>query len=396
MSKQARHFYEFDSFRLDETERVLLRGGEPVPLSPKLFDTLLALVRNSGHIVEKEDLIRQVWPDTFVEENNLSQYISTLRRTLGDGRHEQRCIETVPRRGYRFAVSVREAWDADGETVGATRTKVSLSVQEEIEEDDLEAGRDGSGEARARNEAATWARGSMTLTFAALAVAAAGVAFGLHQSIKHRRPATESRISAGATAVQFSEGFTIKTFDPSVWPRADAEIGVEGFVIEDFEDAALVEGLRIELSDSADAFGPTATLPMAFHPDINDSGGARVFVPGVWDGSRVLINRRAPPPHGYADYVWGDVTFHIPGGASSFGFSLHEMDLNTELSVNSISLVNVRRLLPSGSTRGGYLRIDAAPGRAIFSVKIANSANDKTGDGLAFDHVAFAPLQQRR
>lgn len=399
MSKQARHFYEFDSFRLDETERVLLRGGEPVPLSPKLFDTLLALVRNSGHIVEKEDLIRQVWPDTFVEENNLSQYISTLRRTLGDGRHEQRYIETVPRRGYRFAVSVREAWGADGQTVGATRTKVSLSVKEETEEVDDSEMRRGA-ETRSNGKPA---RAAAPLALAALVVMTAGGVFGLYQFNGPRRPATETRVSRVSTitpsvspGAPAPQAFRIKTFDPSVWPRADAEIGVEGFVIEDFEDAALVEGLRIELSDSTDDFGPTGALPMAFHPDVNDPGGARVFVPGVWDGSRVLINRRAPPPHGYADYAWGDVTFHIADGASSFGFSLHEMDLNTELSVNGVSQVNVRRLLPSGSTRGGYVRIDAARGAAIYSVKVANSANDKTGDGLAFDHVAFAPFEQRR
>jgi hypothetical protein len=67
------------------------------------------------------------------------------------------------------------------------------------------------------------------------------------------------------------------------------------------------------------------------------------------------------------------------------------MDLNTELSINGISHVNLRRLLPSGSTRGGYVRIDAKPGFSIYSVKVANSANRETGDGLAFDHVAFNP-----
>jgi len=107
---------------------------------------------------------------------------------------------------------------------------------------------------------------------------------------------------------------------------------------------------------------------------------------------RLFINRSSPSPHDYSDYAWGDVTFHISGGASSFGFSLHEMDLNTELFVNGISLVNLRRLLPSGTTRGGYVRIDAAPGVAIRAVKIANSANETTGDGLGFDHVAFKPL----
>ena len=185
----------------------------------------------------------------------------------------------------------------------------------------------------------------------------------------------------------------IKTFDPGVWPRTDAEIGVEGFVIEDFEDDRLVEGLRIELSDTDYGFAVTDRLPMAFHPDIDDFGGARVFVAGVWDGSRLLLNRRSSPPHNYADFGWGDVTFHVAGGASAFGFSLHEMDLDTELYVNGISIFNLRRLLPSGSTRGGYVRIDAAPGEAIRTVKIANSSTPGTGDALGFDHVAFKPLR---
>jgi DNA-binding winged helix-turn-helix (wHTH) protein len=399
MSRQARHFYEFDSFRLDPDEQVLFRDGEPVPLSPKLFDTLLALVQNSGHIVEKEDLIRQVWPDTFVEENNLSQYVSTLRKALGDERRGRRYIETVPRRGYRFADGVREVWDEGAAAGGATRTKVSLVVKEEAEEEDDSEGRAGArewaGGKTARGFAAPLPRGPASLALTSLAVAA-GVVFGLYQLTENWRPAAGSRAPAALTAARPARGFAIKTFDPSVWPRPDEEIGVEGFVIEDFEDASLVEGLRVELSDSPEGFGPTDKLPTVFNPDVNDTGGGRVFVAGVWDGSRLLINRRSPPPHGYADYAWGDVTFHLPGGASSFGFSLHEMDLNTELSVNGVPQVNVRRLLPSGTTRGGYLRIDAAPGEAIYSVKVANSANDKTGDGLAFDHVAFAPLGRRR
>ena len=133
MSKPVNHFYEFDSFQVDAEERVLRRNGVPVPLPPKIFDTLLVLVEQSGHIVDKEELIRKVWPDTFVEENNLSQYISVLRKTLGDERHEQRYIETVPRRGYRFAAGVRESWSENGEVLRATQTKVSLVIKEEEE-----------------------------------------------------------------------------------------------------------------------------------------------------------------------------------------------------------------------------------------------------------------------
>ena len=102
-----RRYYNFDSFRIDPIERVLLRDDKPVSLSPKVFDTLLALVQHSGHIVSKDELVEIVWPDTFVEENNLTQYVAAARRALGDNRQEQRYIETIPKRGYRFAPSVR-------------------------------------------------------------------------------------------------------------------------------------------------------------------------------------------------------------------------------------------------------------------------------------------------
>lgn len=91
--------YEFGPFRLDPTERTLLRGNEIVPLTPKAFDTLYLLVRNSGHMLEKDEMIRALWPDTFVEEGSLSNNIFLLRKALGEN---PSFIETVPRRGYRF------------------------------------------------------------------------------------------------------------------------------------------------------------------------------------------------------------------------------------------------------------------------------------------------------
>src|SRR5215467_9568201 len=101
----AKRFYEFGHFRVDEGERVLLRLGEAVPLAPKVFDTLLALVKERGHVIAKERLMKELWPDTFVEESNLTYNVSQLRKTLGDG---ERYIETIPRRGYRFTAAVRE------------------------------------------------------------------------------------------------------------------------------------------------------------------------------------------------------------------------------------------------------------------------------------------------
>src|SRR5262245_26112481 len=108
MSLQTKHIYEFGPFRLDEAEHLLLRDGEAVPLQPKAFNLLLALVERHGHLLEKDELLKKVWPDTFVEEANLASNISQLRKALGDGENWHRYIETVPKRGYRFVASVKK------------------------------------------------------------------------------------------------------------------------------------------------------------------------------------------------------------------------------------------------------------------------------------------------
>ena len=97
--------YEFGPFRLDPAERKLWRSNQIVALTPKAFDTLYLLVRNSGRLLEKDDLIRMLWPDTFVEEGSLSNHIFLLRKALGEN---SAFIETVPRRGYRFVGAVRQ------------------------------------------------------------------------------------------------------------------------------------------------------------------------------------------------------------------------------------------------------------------------------------------------
>ncbi|MCA1578470.1 MAG: winged helix-turn-helix domain-containing protein [Acidobacteria bacterium] len=106
--------YEFGPYRLNLAQRSLTRDGETVALSPKATEILVRLVVNAGHVVEKDDLLRDVWPDTFVEESNLTQNIFVLRRALGDERAGPKYIETVARRGYRFVASVK-VYESDGE-----------------------------------------------------------------------------------------------------------------------------------------------------------------------------------------------------------------------------------------------------------------------------------------
>ncbi|HSK73927.1 MAG TPA: winged helix-turn-helix domain-containing protein, partial [Pyrinomonadaceae bacterium] len=124
-------FYEFGDYSLDTKERVLRREGESLFLPPKVFDTLLALVRQSGHLVERDSLLEEVWADTFVEEANLTVNISALRKVLGTKENGKPFIETVPRRGYRFAADVTELPDDAEIVVRRTRAKISVTTEEE-------------------------------------------------------------------------------------------------------------------------------------------------------------------------------------------------------------------------------------------------------------------------
>jgi len=108
MSHEPNRIYEFGPFRLEGAEHLLLRNGEAVPLQPKAFELLLILVKHHGHLLGKDELLKAIWPDTIVEEVNLANNISILRKALGAGANGQRFIETVPRRGYRFVAPVRE------------------------------------------------------------------------------------------------------------------------------------------------------------------------------------------------------------------------------------------------------------------------------------------------
>src|SRR5687767_11657140 len=137
MSKQVGRSYEFGRFRIDAAERRLVRDGEPVLLPPKAFDTLLALVEHSGHLLQKDELMKTVWPEAFVEENNLTQHVYVLRKVLGE-RDGEKYIETVPRIGYRFTADVNEVWDEGSDIVVENRTKYRVIVKEEIYEAEQE------------------------------------------------------------------------------------------------------------------------------------------------------------------------------------------------------------------------------------------------------------------
>ncbi len=130
MVQQDNHSFEFGRFRLKVAERVLLREGELVPLTPKVFDILLILVENGGQVVAKDDLMKRVWPNTFVEEGNLTQNISLLRKALGETPGGVQFIETVPRRGYRFVAETSETWGEQEASRGNGHKPAVTSIEQ--------------------------------------------------------------------------------------------------------------------------------------------------------------------------------------------------------------------------------------------------------------------------
>jgi DNA-binding winged helix-turn-helix (wHTH) protein len=135
IKEQPKRYYSFSAFRIDLRERVLFNERGVVPLTPKAFDTLLVLVENSHHVLTKEELMRRIWPDSFVEENNLAQNISLLRKVLSEeGGKGEKFIETVPKRGYRFIGDVRESVEDEPDLIIRERTRTRILIAEEADE----------------------------------------------------------------------------------------------------------------------------------------------------------------------------------------------------------------------------------------------------------------------
>lgn len=127
---KTRQLYEFGPFRLDPEKELLLREDETVPVAPKAFQILLVLIRHNKQVVTKDDLMKTIWPDTFVEEANLSRNIFLLRKALGESPQDHQYIVTVPGRGYRFAEDVQLVPDTELNVVAASHSKVEVQVEE--------------------------------------------------------------------------------------------------------------------------------------------------------------------------------------------------------------------------------------------------------------------------
>ncbi|MDQ3748575.1 MAG: winged helix-turn-helix domain-containing protein [Acidobacteriota bacterium] len=148
MRELQSQIYKFGEFRVDAAKRLLYgRENEPIALTPRVFDTLLYLVRNSGKVIEKDELMREIWTDSIVEENNLNKNISILRRILGENKSEHRFIVTIPGRGYKFVAEVRELSE-----VPSSEIQIPSLVESEISVPEL----NNESESQDNSESEIW------------------------------------------------------------------------------------------------------------------------------------------------------------------------------------------------------------------------------------------------
>jgi eukaryotic-like serine/threonine-protein kinase len=263
MTKPINHLYKFGPFLLDPAERRLLRDDKPVPLTPKAFDTLVVLVQHQGRLLEKDELMKELWPDTFVEESNLAFNVSTLRKALGEEQSEQRYIETVPKKGYRFAAQVTELTGQTAEPAGAGSASAQPLNQVE-----------SVAPARRR-----WLpRPFLWGVVGTLVLAAAAALFFRHLS--HLRWARESvsRVETLAQAHRYFEAY-------------DLAVAVRQYLPNDPAVSEVMATITDELSVTSDPPGARIYLKR-FSPDASGNFPPRQFV-GIAPFSKLPIARGA-------------------------------------------------------------------------------------------------------
>ena len=174
-NNSQKSFYEFGSFVLDESERLLFRGSEVIPLRPKVFNLLLALVEHSGRILSKDELINMVWSDAAVEEGSLARNISTLRKALGESSGEYRFIETIPWRGYRFVGPVKRSERGYGRLILEEYSAARIVISEDDQSDaKVRSEQQPIGQAlnqESRTESGVWWKSRIAILVGCLAVA---------------------------------------------------------------------------------------------------------------------------------------------------------------------------------------------------------------------------------
>jgi eukaryotic-like serine/threonine-protein kinase len=214
MSRPEDVTWEFGSFRLDAAQRLLFRNGELVPMSRKAVEILLLLLENHGQLVEKEELMRTVWPDAFVEESNVAVHISQLRKSLGAD--EGYRIDTIPRRGYRFVGAVQQAKAGPHSGESAPELSPASPLVSPIQEPEQILNVPPASASAHSNSFARRPSSAMWIVFglAATFVVAAGLLMGRHNfGARQPQPATQTALLPARYAVVLG-GFSNNTGDP--------------------------------------------------------------------------------------------------------------------------------------------------------------------------------------
>jgi len=244
MSLIQKEIYKFGPFSLDPEDRTLTREGTPLSLTPKVFDTLLCLVRNPGRILTKDELLKEIWPDTFVEEVNLAVNISTLRKAFGENPQDGRYIATVPGRGYRFVADVREiaTLRKNGRDLG------EIPALAPIELDSYESRERGSPETTSTGRhlltPSTQDRSNSTKLLLAVLCVLVLAAIGGYFSMRRTRTTASPTQSVSIAVLPFTD----------LSPGKDQEYFSEGLAEELINDLAKVPKMRVIARSSSFQF----------------------------------------------------------------------------------------------------------------------------------------------
>ena len=248
MSLMEKEIYEFGPFLLDPTERILSCDGTIVSLTPKALETLLCLVRNQGRVLTKDELLKQIWPDTFVEEVNLAVNISAIRKALGENPQDCRFIATVPGRGYRFVAEVRRIANQDENNGNATTQSHAEPVETatEPERHEIEANGDPrKSPSRIRRLLDSEVRGSaLKLAIVAALVLLLAAPIGLHFWRSRNRKISTPVNNPSIAVLPFVD----------LSPGKDQEYFSDGLAEELINDLAQVRGLKVVARSSSFQF----------------------------------------------------------------------------------------------------------------------------------------------
>lgn len=207
---------------------------------------------------------------------------------------------------------------------------------------------------------------------------------------------SHSKLLYGLVAIMGSvSAHAAYTFTPfNTWGDSDANMGIAGYTIEDFEDVNIVAGLQVSVTSANGSYGPTSTIPNTFNPTTDSTHGNAFQLGGggAWDGTHGLINTRTNREFPYGESgSWGFTKFTFASAVTSVGFSVQQLDLSPAVYING-NLVGALDTLTGWSPNGlrqGFVRIDGTGGSTISSIEIRNGSNQSFGDGIMFDHVAF-------